>query len=375
MRSLCRIWLLNLTLFVALNTSTIHANDVKEVIKFNVATLHDSKILETHFQLYTNEEFAKDGKFTDVLDAGHGGHDPGCKGSFSLEKEVALSIALLTGKKIEEANPTINVIYTRNTDVFIPLHKRISIANKNKADVFISIHCNYVGNPKICGTETYVMGLHRAEENLKVAKRENSSVLFEDDFQNNYEGFDPNSPVGHIILSAYQNLYLDQSIILAASIEDKFIKRGKYKSRGVKQAGFVVLRRATMPSILVETGFLSNKEEEEYLNSKDGKDQVSSSICQSIEEFHELHSNINILKDPSKENHPKTIYTIQVGVFSSGTKNNLINSLSHLAKVDITKVGEVYRYTLGAFGDKSSALHTLEKVKEIGITDAYIKIL
>jgi len=166
--------------------------------------------------------------------------------------------------------------------VFIPLHERIGLANEKNADLFISIHCNYVGNPNVCGTETFVMGLHKAEENLNVAKRENSSVLLESEYETHYEGYDPNSPIGHILLSMIQNVFLDNSIKVASHVEDELIDRKRTKSRGVKQAGFVVLKQATMPSILVETGFLSNPKEEKYLLSDSGQMEMANGISNGV---------------------------------------------------------------------------------------------
>ena len=214
-----------------------------------------------------------------VIDAGHGGKDHGCSGSKSNEKTLALSIAKNLGKKINKYHPEVDVIYTRETDVFIPLFKRIDMANKAKADLFISIHCNAVHKHRVSGTETYVMGLHTAQENLLVAKRENASILYEKNFKSTYEGYEPGSAEGHIILSMFQNAHLEKSIDFANKVESSFKKRTPMRSRGVKQAGFVVLRQATMPSILVETGFLTNKSNESYLVSSTGQDGSSPGHC------------------------------------------------------------------------------------------------
>jgi N-acetylmuramoyl-L-alanine amidase len=214
-----------------------------------------------------------------VLDAGHGGKDPGCQGHNSLEKEIALSITLELGKMIEAAFPDVDVIYTREKDVFVALNERAAIANRNKADLFISIHCNYIGaRNRATGTETYVLGLHRAEDNLDVAKRENASILLEDDFEKTYEGFDPYSAEGHIILSMFQNAHLEQSIIMANNIESAFKKLAHLPSRGVKQAGFLVLRETTMPSVLIETGFLSTDVDEAFLMKKENHVKVANAI-------------------------------------------------------------------------------------------------
>jgi len=215
---------------------------------------------------------------TIVIDPGHGGYDSGCLGGSSQEKHLALKISKKLKKQIEARYPGVEVLMTRYSDVFIPLHKRASIANKAKADLFISIHCNALPSSNATkGTETYVLGLHKANENLKVAKRENASVLLEDNYENNYD-FDPNSDEGHILLSMYQNAFLEQSISFAEKVENKMANVAKRRSRGVKQAGFIVLHQTTMPSVLVETGFLTNDIDEEYLKTENGQTKIANSI-------------------------------------------------------------------------------------------------
>ncbi len=228
---------------------------------------------------------AKKGITTIVIDAGHGGHDPGCNASGVREKEVTLAIALALGKRITEQMPGMKVIYTRADDNFVELWERASIANKNNADLFISIHCNSTKNVSITGTETYAMGLKKAEENLEVAKRENEVILLEDDYTERYEGFDPNSPESHIYFSMYQNAFMDQSIRLASKVEYQISKGINRPSRGVKQAGFVVLWKTKMPSILIETGFISNKKDREYLNCQKGVDEISGAIANAVMEY------------------------------------------------------------------------------------------
>jgi N-acetylmuramoyl-L-alanine amidase len=175
------------------------------------------------------------------------------------------------GAMIESAYPDIQVVYTRKTDVFIELHERANIANHAKADLFISIHCNWNPNTSPYGTETYVLGLHRAKDNLEVAKRENSSIFLENNYEKNYAGFDPNSPEGNILMTMSQNAHLTQSISIAEKIEKEFEHKSNRKSRGVRQAGFLVLRATSMPAVLIETGFLSNTKEEDYMTSAKGK--------------------------------------------------------------------------------------------------------
>jgi N-acetylmuramoyl-L-alanine amidase len=223
-----------------------------------------------------------------VIDAGHGGKDPGCNYNGVKEKDVTLQIALATGKKIQELLPDVKIIYTRNSDRFIELHQRAEIANKAEADLFISIHCNANKNVNVSGTETFAMGLHKANDNLDVSMRENGAILLESNYQENYEGFDPNSPETHIILSLYQNAYLEKSLKLASKIEQNLGKQIERFSRGVKQAGFLVLWQTKMPSILIETGFLSNKSDREMLNSENGVDKISAGIARSVADYKQL---------------------------------------------------------------------------------------
>jgi N-acetylmuramoyl-L-alanine amidase len=212
-----------------------------------------------------------------VIDAGHGGHDSGCLGNHSREKDVALAIALRLGKFIETNFKEVKVVYTRKSDKFIGLDERAEIANKNKADLFICIHCNS-GAKAAYGIETYVMGLHKTEENLAVAKRENSVVILEKDYKKKYEGFDPDSPEGNIIFSMYQNAFLEQSLKISTLIQNESADFAGRHNRGVKQAGFLVLFKTTMPSLLIETGFLTNPQEERFMISKEGQDKIAYAI-------------------------------------------------------------------------------------------------
>lgn len=222
---------------------------------------------------------------TVVIDAGHGGHDPGTSGLKYKEKDIALSIALKVGKYIEQNVPGVKVIYTRKEDEYIALDERADIANKNKADLFISIHVNSIPNNTTYGTETWVMGLHRSESNFEVAKRENSVILLDENYHERYEGFDPNSPESYILFSLTQDAYLESSLRMAGIVEKQFATRVGRNSRGVKQAGFVVLYKTAMPSVLIETGFITNKKEEEYLGSDKGQDLIASGIYRAFKEY------------------------------------------------------------------------------------------
>ncbi len=225
---------------------------------------------------------------TVIIDAGHGGKDPGSMGKQTTESKVVLAIALKTGKYIEDNIPGVKVIYTRKTDNFVELHKRAAIANSNKADLFISIHANGNENDLVTGTESLVLGLHRANENFEVAKKENSVILLEEDYNTKYEGFDPNSPESYIIFSLMQNLYFEQSINFAGLVQEQFRDRVQRKDRGVKQQGLLVLARTAMPGILVETGFITNPEEEEYLMSEQGQDYIASAIYRAFKSYKNL---------------------------------------------------------------------------------------
>jgi N-acetylmuramoyl-L-alanine amidase len=234
---------------------------------------------------YLYAQTSADYKFkTIVLDAGHGGHDTGCRGAYSYEKDVTLAIIKKLGELIKKAYPDIKVIYTRETDTFVELYERANIANRNHADLFISIHCNATKSLTAYGTETWLMGLHKSEGNLDVSRRENDVILLEENYEAHYDGFDPNSPEGYIILSMNQNAHINQSINLASKVENEFSKDNR-QSRGVKQAGFLVLWRTTMPSILIETGFLTNRQEEKYLTSESGRNEIAQSVLKAIVEY------------------------------------------------------------------------------------------
>jgi N-acetylmuramoyl-L-alanine amidase len=223
---------------------------------------------------------------TVVIDPGHGGHDPGCLGSSCREKNLALAIGNDFAQALKKNYPGLNVIMTRSTDVFVTLEERAAIATRNKADLFISIHCNYIPKASsIQGTETYVLGLHASKENLEVAKRENESILYEDNYKETYDGYDPNSPEAHIMLSLFQNAFLEQSILFAEMVQKHAVTEASRKDRGVKQAGFLVLRHATMPSVLVETGYLSNSSEQNYINTKKGQKSIANALLLAFNDY------------------------------------------------------------------------------------------
>ena len=225
-------------------------------------------------------------KFTLVIDAGHGGHDTGAVGAITKEKTINLNVALAFGRLVERNCPDVKVIYTRKTDVFIPLHNRADIANRNKADLFISIHTNALPKGRISrGLETYTLGMHRAADNLDVAKRENSVILIEKDYKQRYQGFDPNSAESYIMFEFLQDHNMAQSVQLAKFVQQRACASAGRQNKGVKQAGFLVLRETSMPSCLIELGFISTSDEERFLHSSEGVDRLGRGIYQAFLDY------------------------------------------------------------------------------------------
>jgi N-acetylmuramoyl-L-alanine amidase len=241
------------------------------------------------FCSFTFKSDAEGGIRVVVIDAGHGGKDTGARGKISREKDIVLDITLQLARKIKTEMPDVKVILTRASDKFVELNERSNIANRRKADLFISIHCNSLPKNKTspAGTETFVMGLHKTDENLEVAKRENASILLEKNYEERYKGFNPNSPLAYIMLANRQNAYIASSLNFAGKIERQFKKHADRNSRGVKQAGFMVLWQTAMPSVLVEAGFLSHAQEEKYLNSEEGQDEIAESIFRAFKQYKE----------------------------------------------------------------------------------------
>ena len=240
------------------------------------------------FFSFTSNVEAKD--FVVVIDAGHGGHDPGAIGSFSKEKNINLNVALKLGKLIKSNCPDVKVIYTRDRDIFIPLDRRADIANDAKADLFISVHTNSVaGSKSATGASTWTLGLAKSEANLAVAKRENSVILYESDYKTRYAGFNPNSSESYIIFEFMQDKYMSQSVHLGSLIQKEFRNTCKRPDRGVHQAGFLVLKASAMPSVLVELGFISTPQEEQYLNSEAGSNTLANGIFRAFLAYKREH--------------------------------------------------------------------------------------
>ena len=305
---------------------------------------------------------------TVVIDPGHGGKDPGAIGKRVKEKDVVLGIALKLGNYIKENIPGVEVVYTRDKDVFIPLDQRAKIANSNHADLFISIHANWINNSNVHGTETFVLGLHRSEDNLEVAKKENSVIVLEDDYTTKYEGFDPNQAESYIIFELMQNVYLDQSIQMASLVEDQFAERAGRRSRGVKQAGFLVLRETAMPSVLVETGYLTNIKEEQYIASNEGQAIIASAIYRAFKEYKQEFESKSVTINNGKAIDIK--YRIQIASSKRQLKTNHEN-FEDFPDIWSYEESGMYKYTTGVSDQIDDIKKLLLEVKK-KVPDAFI---
>jgi N-acetylmuramoyl-L-alanine amidase len=369
------------------------------------------------------------------IDPGHGGKDPGCHGDNAKEKEVALAVSLKLGKYISENYPDVKVVYTRTTDVFVELNERAAIANRNNADLFICIHCNSacvrrkgsngkyrdVCNEEAHGSETYVMGLHKIEGNLEVAKRENDAVLFEEGYEKKYD-LNINSDEAEIIYSTYQNLHLEQSTRFAQLCQEQFKSRAGRDDKGVKQAGFLVLWKTNMPSVLIETGFLSSPQEERFLGTEKGQTHMAASIFRAfrtwkdeVEGVHKkyddalekmdvyalaaadtagLRKPVNYIKNPGVVKTPVAVDTAHTVKDSTGNevkpialgkavyRVQIISSEKELAKTDAQfkgltefwhyEQGGMHKYTVGEFGSQSEASKKQSELKKKGFDQAFI---
>ena len=276
----------------------------------------------------------KDGKtFKVVIDAGHGGKDPGCLGTYSKEKDVALDVALKTGKLISDNCPNVKVIYTRSTDVFVELYNRAKIANNNHADLFISFHCNANDNHSAHGVETFVMGLDKSEKNLAVARMENSAMLKEEGYKEHYAGFNPDSPESAVMFSLYSSAYLNNSILLADKVQKNLVGTTHLLDRGVKQAPYWVLWSVSMPSILIEMGFLSNPTEEKYLTDEQHKKDIANAIYRGFVSYYTQQTGNRVVVDDSKES-PKPEPNPQNSITDDNSTNNLSDNQSDKKESD-----------------------------------------
>ncbi len=323
-------------------------------------------------------------QFIVVLDAGHGGHDPGNMGNGYKEKDIALKIVLKIGKILEK-QPNIKVLYTRKTDVFIKLWERAPVANKADADLFVSIHCN-AHSSQAHGTETFVLGLHKNQANFEIAKKENEVIFLEEDYKENYAGFDPSSPESLIGMTLMQEEYLDQSILLASLIQNNFTNNLKRTNRSVKQAGFMVLYKSYMPSVLVETGFLTYKKEGAYLNSAKGQEEMAREIANGILSYKSsLSLATNDSQNPviTQEEIDEAIesveekiykgYTFKVQLAASSKKlNPKPYNFKGLTDVIRNKEGKLYKYYYGETSDYNKIQLMKKFAKEKGYDSCYI---
>lgn len=313
-----------------------------------------------------------------VIDAGHGGKDPGAIGySGFKEKDVALSVSLKLGKYIEENFKDVEVVYTRDKDVFLELHERARIANKANADLFISLHANASDNRTAYGSETFVLGLHRSEANLEVAKRENAVIELEEDADENYS-FNPNTPEGHIMMSLAQNAYLDQSIELASKVQDQFRERVNRRDRGVKQAGFFVLYKTTMPSVLIELGFISHPDEEKFLKSVQGQDYMASAIYRAFKDYKKHMDNLWVENNSNKEKQIEKalendlVYRIQVFATKQKADKNA-KVFKDFSNIYIEDAGNgIFRHMVNEYPSYEAASQDILNVVKLGYKGAYI---
>ncbi len=330
---------------------------------------------------------------TVVIDPGHGGKDPGAVGKTSMEKDIVLAIGLKLGSYIEENIPEVKVVYTRKTDEFIPLYRRAEIANENNADLFISIHANGWSDPSSSGTESLVLGLHRSDENFEVAKRENSVILLEEDYNTRYENFDPNSLESYIIFSLMQNVYDSQSLNFASLVQGQFRERAMRKDRGVRRQGLLVLAQSSMPGILIETGFISNPDEEKYLASDTGQDYIASAIYRAFKDYkNDIEAKSVIVTSATKPanstgnykegNDSKTVpssgiqkpgsiyFKVQVSASTVPVSLNSAN-FKGLTDVEEFRTDTVYKYAAGSKTTYAEILDYSKSVKD-RYPDAFI---
>ena len=317
--------------------------------------------------------------FVVVLDAGHGGHDSGNRGNGYFEKKIALSIALKIGKILEKIND-FKIIYTRKSDVFVDLIERANIANKADADLFVSIHCDAFTSPKAFGAGTFVLGLHENERNFKVAQKENSVIFLEKDYEKNYDGFNPNDPESVISLILMQQTYLEQSIDVASTIQKSFVNNLSRKDRTVKQAGFIVLKYTYMPSVLVETGFLTNASEGSYLNSKKGQLNMANAIAKAIINYKKNRAasfeidavtSTTLSKSIVKESQSKLYFKIQIAASKKKLDLKPYN-FKGLKTLSRSKSGKLYRYYFGNSSTFEKAKKKLKEAKNKGYSKAFI---
>jgi N-acetylmuramoyl-L-alanine amidase len=357
--------------------------DIKKVIIFAVFLI--AFCCHHHIAAFSQSVVTQTGVTRVVVDAGHGGLDAGAVGKISKEKDLNLDVALLLGKFIQDSCQGVEVIYTRKTDVFIPLDERSAIANRHDAHLFISIHANSIdGNAakrkSVRGTETYVMGLDKSGSNMEVAMRENAVITYEDDYASKYEGYDPRSPESFIIFSLLQNAHLEQSLQMAARVQDELGNRPIKLNRGVKQAGFLVLWRTAMPSVLIEMGYISNEEDERLLNKKETRVAIAHAIFRAFKSYktyydHDLklsqHSRKTVQAPKENSIPPALHYRIQI---KASSKKIPLDAPEFTLYDDVQCISfnTIYKYTVGNFTTFEAATRYCEQVIRPDIADAFV---
>ncbi len=326
-----------------------------------------------------------------VIDAGHGGHDPGNLGTGrykTTEKDIALEVSIQLGDYIQRAYPDVDVIYTRKTDKFVTLKDRTTIANKSQADLFISIHCNSAANKGAHGTETFVMGLNKLEANLKTAQKENSVILLEENYEQVYEGFNPDSPESLIERVIAQSAYLEQSLNLSAKIQDQYRERVSRRDRGVKQAPYWVISFTTMPSILTELGFLTHAGEEDFLNSENGKVYMASAIYRAFKQYKAEIEGVEVRISEVDETIPEPVAEVEEKKSSTASMEPVLYKIQLMASstsIDLEpanfkglegvqeyEVDGLYKYTVGEVTDYKKAVSLQRTVREKAFPKAFI---
>ncbi len=327
--------------------------------------------------------------FTVVIDPGHGGKDPGALGSMSKEKDIALSVAKKLGEKINVNHNDVKVVYTRSTDKFIALDERPRIANKAGAQLFISIHANALDRRKASpqGVETYILGLHRSQDNLEVAKRENSVIVYEDNYETKYQGFNPREPESYIIFEFMSNKFLEESLNFASLTQHELINVAKRTNRNVRQAGFLVLRETGMPSVLIELGYITNRDEERYMNSTQGQNALANSIHSAFTKYKADYDKRNgyvatanstttsdedVIAEQATgfQNDSPIVYKVQ---FLTAPRLYDVNerTFKGLDPIEYYKDGSLYKYTYGSSPIEKEVLLILNKV-QIKFKDAFV---
>ncbi len=313
--------------------------------------------------------------FTLVIDPGHGGRDPGALGAISQEKKINLAVALKLGALIERRHPDVKVLYTRKGDTYPSLFDRAELANKNHANLFISIHANATASKSTVGTETFVFGLSKSKSNLDVAMRENSVILLEDDYSTRYEGFDPTSVESYIMFEFMQNKYMERSVEFAAAVQNQFVKHCKRESRGVKESELIVLHRSACPGVLVELGFISNPAEERYMVSEKGQAALAQAISNAFDDYkrdYDSRSNLDGARAGTvKESAAgKPVFKVQFATSREKLKTN-DRKLKGLRDVEYFVEGGVYKYTAGSTSDYDKIQRTKKEV-QAKFPDAFV---